>query len=198
MEIIIGKVLNNGEVKYINVSKGYEFDITAPLLQNFFSKEERLDAMLALGNLERLGATPHGKFVYYNNDIIHCCAEMRDNVSRNKVKHSAKTVGGMEEFYKVCKTGYFWMDGKWYVIANNSVTALSQADSSVMREPIDMSQFKLYNHADDGPLEQIRGRHFPSWAHLEATACESDKAFYVFKGDKLITIINPQKNKDND
>ena len=196
MEIIIGKVLNNGEVKYINVSKGYEFDITAPLLQNFFSKEERLDAMLALGNLERLGATPHG--MYYNNYMIHCCAEMRDNGSRNKVKHSAKTVGGMEEFYKVCKTGYFWMDSKWYVIANNSVTALNQADSSVMQKPIDISKFKLYKYADDDRLEQIYGHDFPSWAHLEAVARESDKIFYVFKGDKLIAIINPQKNKNND
>ena len=197
MEIIIGKVLNNGEVKYINVSKGYEFDIIAPLLRNFYSKEERLDVMLALGNLELIGATPHGKFVHYN-DIIHCCAEMRDNGSRNKVKHSAKTVGGMEEFYKVCKTGYFWVSGKWYVIANGSVTELNQANSSVMQKPIDMSQFKIHKHTDDDRLEQIHGRYFPSWAHLEAAAYESNNVFYVFKGDKLISIINPQKNKDND
>jgi len=197
MEIIIGKVLNSGEVKYINISDCYEFNITAPLLQNFYSKEERLDAMLALGNLELIGATPYGKITHYK-DVIRCCAEMRDKGSRNKVKHSTKTVGGIEEFYKMCKTGYFWMSGKWYVIANSSVTALNQADSSVMQKPTDMAQFKLYKHTDDGNLEQIYGRYFPSWKHLEAAAYESDKAFYVFKGDKLIAIINPQTDKKND
>lgn len=75
MNKIIGKVLSDGSVKHITLYDEYNYykhgDI-APILKNFYSRQERLDALLDLGNLYAFNPNSMDKFNNNINDTINC------------------------------------------------------------------------------------------------------------------------------
>lgn len=85
MSLYIGKQQESEVIKYTSVSWTPFYNGVASKLKNFYPTPKRVEALLELGNLVGLGATPYGKYSWDEGyDCIHCRAEIRDDKEKRE------------------------------------------------------------------------------------------------------------------
>lgn len=87
MNLYIGKLQNDGVVRYIAVPYEEQYNDVPRILGTFYSTDARVEALINLGNLVTLQPSPYKKWKG-QSDTVNCRAEIRDD-GREKRKASA-------------------------------------------------------------------------------------------------------------
>ena len=191
MEMYIGKLLPDGQVQHINVDYNVYSYTTGICLKNFYRSEKRVDDLLALGNLYKLGATPYGKYTN-DNDKVHCDAYIRDN--NNKPKgNRAETCPSKDAFFALGYYVFLYQDGCWFSKGTDGIVNISSPAYLryiAQKRKNGMEGLTLKTLDKDGLHSVIIQDDVKSWADLEATAKVEKKCFYVFRGNCLVATLN--------
>lgn len=124
----IGKENKDKTVTYIYChSDGYPSGV-GQTLKDYYTDEETIDKLLALGGLSYLGETPTSNEKYWNDGInpfdrinYHKCGAYKDRIiNGEKDEMPAVTVKDKKEYKKSqafdIEYVYLWSDGKWEII----------------------------------------------------------------------------------
>lgn len=193
MSVYIGKQMETGEVKYISVLWQPAFDMVGPMLRNFYRVEERVDALLALGNLMVVNGTPYGKWIWCN-DIVHCRAMIRDDKEK-KGRHEARYVSSEEAFLKLEGHLFLFKDERWYYRDGDTLTPfLPDKLPSTPENPLQGLEFMQLDAKGD--LCTLYNGEFKRWNDILTKSNEEQTTVFVFRNNKLIATINhPQNNQ---
>jgi hypothetical protein len=169
MKVKIGKLLPDGTVRHIEAEHQKTPETTIHLLKNFYSTEKRIDALLDLGTLSMLGATPYRK--KRNNSEMQCRSYIRDE-KRSSNKYEAKIAGSKELFLQSEGTCFLYQNGCWEVETNkNSLAGLT-----------------IYRIEPKGGLSSIETGKI-NWRCLAEKSKKENQTYYLFRDDQLVTII---------
>lgn len=191
MEMYIGKILPDGQIQHINVDYNVYSYTTGICLKNFYKTEKRVDDLLALGNLYKLGPTPYGKYPN-DDDKVHCDAYIRDN--NNKPKgNRAETCPSKDSFFALGHYVFLYQDGCWFTkdadgIVNMSSPAYLYCTARKEKNGIDELTVKTLDK--DGLHNVTIQDDIKSWSELEAKAKQEEKCFYVFRKNRLVAALN--------
>lgn len=193
MDAYIGKLLSDGQVKYICVSYYGHFQVTGMCLKNFYNKEKRVNDLLALGGLAQIGPTPYGK-KRGDEDKIHCDAYMRDNGCKSKEYRSATC--SKETYLTLGECLYLFQEGRWYMLNENRMTDISDTcfyHYAVQAKPSDLYGLTVKVIDKDG-FHNYHSGDVGTWKALKEKATEEKLSFFVFRNDRLVSIVNPGHN----
>lgn len=191
MSVYIGKQMETGEVKYISVIWQPAYDMVSPMLRNFYQTDNRVEALIALGNLMVLNGNPYGKWVWCN-DIVHCRAMIRDDKEK-KGKHEARYVSSEEAFLKLEGHLFLFKKGRWYYRDGKTLTTFLPDKIPVETEnPLEGLEFMQLD--EKGDLRTLYNREFKRWSDLHSKSDEEQTAVFVFRDNRLITTINHPLN----
>jgi hypothetical protein len=191
--IIIGKVLTDKQVKYIKCD-GYDTLFwAARTLLSFYSRENRLDALLDLGNLDWLGASPFGKYVF-DDDPINCISRIRDRKG-DAGEESADILPGKDIFRTARCPVFLFEDGQWSMYNNNECAALHSPYGILPSlRTYSFQSYSTIRYSHDAERSKENGKvkkfDFPNWSALMRKAGEDGDTYYVFCGRRLIATIN--------
>jgi hypothetical protein len=194
MKVKIGKLLPDGQIRHIEVFETGKLDKTAFRLKNFYLTEKRLDALLDLGNLYRLGATPYGKCKQYD-DLLYCCAAIRDE-SGSKKKHEATVSGNKELFIRSADVCFLHENGQWSILAGKRT--ISIANPEIIRQAIrhPLENIEVYSGLSASSFSKHH-EDFAGWKELKEFACSKKQTLYIFRRNRLVKTINhPQTKKE--
>lgn len=101
MSIQIGKLLPDGSVRHI---KALHETLSKNLVRKFrvfYPNDKRVDALLSLGDIQKLGPSPYGKWTG-TGDAVHCFSKIRDGretprQSAPRIADNADIFGRMED-----------------------------------------------------------------------------------------------------
>lgn len=188
MEIRIGKLETDGTVRHILLE--YADEKTIPLLLTFYSRESRLNALIELGNLERLFGTPYGKNTGYD-DTVHCRAQIRDNGAK-KIRNQYEVEENTRDYAKLNGCVLLYAQGVWYSLQNNNCERLSpQSRLNEASPAYPFDGIRLYMpDPENGGLDTISIQDFNSWDDLHAWTEINDAPIFVFRDNKLIATIH--------
>lgn len=198
---IIGKLQADGTVRSVYLHHDGYFSYAGRILRTFYRTEKRIDALLALGNLSRLGPTPYGKNVSTPQvpDIVHCRAYIRDCGSKQK-QEKAEIYPSKELFFAGAEVAYLYDNGHWYHVHRRRVTDISSPLVSYLKEEYgsypNLESVEIFSlKSGNYPLKRIT-RNVRTWQELDELATQERKKLYVFrqKDNRLIRIVRPQKN----
>lgn len=187
--IRIGKQLPDGSVRYIKLNFWKGYDVTSSTLKNFYPTEARVDALLELGDLNRLGSSPKGKWKG-ENDNVHCCSFGRDCGEKIKFCQSRLAID-CDNFSNHEELAYLFDRGTWYVFRNGrKEIPYPFCVSGLFNEKPSMEKLKIYeNKSSDYSI--LHSRKFDTWKEARETAIKEHTRFFVFLNNKLIHIIKP-------
>lgn len=77
MSIQIGKLLPDGSVRHIKALHETLSKDLVRKLRVFYPNDRRVDALLSLGDIQKLGPSPYGKWTG-TGDTVHCFSKIRD------------------------------------------------------------------------------------------------------------------------
>lgn len=114
MSIQIGKLLPDGSVRHI---KALHETLSKNLVRKFrvfYPNDKRVDALLSLGDIQKLGPSPYGKWTG-TGDAVHCFSKIRDGretprQSAPRIADNADIFGRMED------TCLLFDGGRWHVM----------------------------------------------------------------------------------
>lgn len=193
MNLYIGKQQQSGDIAYISVSWAPFYNDVPRILKTFYSKIERVDALIALGNMWYIGPSPYGKYDYgLNIDSIHCRAEIRDE---KKSKGSRLPRYGSEaEFLKLEGHLFLFKEGKWhYHYAEGFSASLPQTLPVISTKPLEGLEF--YYLDEKGEISYLYGKDYKSWDNIAAQSESKKSPIFVFRNNKLIKTINHPLNQ---
>lgn len=190
MNISIGQLHVDGTVRYVTTSD-YNNSRISSILQNFYSKESRVAALIELGNLVTVRPTPYGNSIGYD-DKVHCRAEIRDDKEK-KGKHLPK-YSTETEFLKLEGHKFLYKDGKWHSVYRGELTTELHINLSDVSAPT-LKGLEYYILDNKGELSSIYGRDVKLWSDLVGIANEKQAPLFVFRNNKLITTINHPLNQ---
>lgn len=190
MTIYIGQQQSDGTIRYVTTSDYNNSRITS-ILQNFYSKESRVTALIELGNLVTVRPTPLGKCNGYD-DIIHCRAEIRDDKEK-KGKHLPR-YGSETEFLKLEGHLLLYKDGKWHYHYKDGLSSTLPAALPVISNK-QLEGLEFYYLDEKGEISYLYGRDFKGWNDIVAKSNEQKSPTFVFRNNKLITTINHPVNQ---
>jgi hypothetical protein len=187
MKVRIGKLLPDGNVRYINLLNEEEPEATAFTLKNFYSVEKRLDVLLDLGNLNRLNPSPYGKYRWYG-DKVHCYAAIRDD-GTSKRKNEAILSESRDVFAKAAELCYLFENGNWTMLFGK------RSENIDFAQVLNVIKWKPFLHLEIYEFEKdnrFAKNHiaFADWKELKEYAERENKPVYVFRNNRLITTIN--------
>ena len=189
MELHIGKQLADGSVKYVTILNTGD---VIPILKNFYCRESRIDALLALGNIVSLYPTPYGKSLAWN-DIVHCRAEIRDDKEK-KGKHLAKYADTIETYSKIAGFNLIYSDGRWQYLSNGTPTDIDFTE--IPNASLDCFKgLSIYELGEAGSISKVYNNKCASWQELQDEAITNNKTFYIFRKEKLVATINHPLNQ---
>jgi hypothetical protein len=194
MTVRIGKLLPDGQIRHIEVFETGELEEIAFRLKNFYSTEKRLDALLDLGNLYRLGATPYGRYKWYD-DILHCQAAIRDD-NGSKKKHETAVSCDREFFTQSAEVCFLHENGNWLILAGKRM--ISIATPEIIRQAVlrPLEKLEVYSGLSASSFSKLH-EDFAGWKELEEFACSKNQTLCVFRKNRLVKIINhPQTKKE--
>lgn len=191
----IGKLRADGSVLFITLNYGADFKTDKSTLLRFYTREKRLDALLALGNLVSLAPSPYHKYRSEApfHDRVNCRAEIRDDFE-SKRKHQAKECENEEAFVTIYGPAYLWKGGVWYYVSKGECVKLAD-------KTIDKPKLPSLNSLKDCTIRHIdrKGEYQTYYKEkledLSAVqqAADSEKfIFFIFRKSKLIKTIHPQ------
>lgn len=189
----IGKVRADGSVLFITLNYNVDFDRNKSTLLRFYTREKRLDALLALGNLVLLQASPYGKYETDKSpcEQINCKAEIRDDFE-SKRKHQAKVAENIDEFANVYGPAYLWKDGVWYYVSSFVCTLLTEKTIPKAKPEPNYDKISLRCLTSDGKVERIYGEKFTGFDAAQHKANADQNIYFIFKDHRLIKTIHPQ------
>lgn len=112
MNLYIGKLQNDGVVRYIALPYEEQYNAVPRMLGTFYSTDARVEALINLGNLVLLQPSPYKKWKGYG-DMINCRAEIRDDGEKKESichsmpttsKHTPVLMPGFSSIWKVVGT----------------------------------------------------------------------------------------------
>lgn len=89
MSIQIGKLLPDGSVRHIKALHETLSKDLVRKLRVFYPNDRRVDALLSLGDIQKLGPSPYGKWTG-TGDTVHCFSKIRDG--RETPRQSASRI----------------------------------------------------------------------------------------------------------
>lgn len=189
----IGKVRADGSVLFITLNYNVDFDRNKSTLLRFYTREKRLDALLALGNLVKLQASPYGKYDTNksHDKQINCWAEIRDEFE-SKRKHQAKVAEDIDEFACVYGPAYLWKDGVWYYVSSSECTLLAEKSVPKAKPEPNYDKMSLRHLTSDGKVEKTYGEKFTGFDDVQRKANADQNIYFIFKDQRLIKTIHPQ------
>lgn len=199
MNAYIGKLQPDGQVKYISVTYDGAFDTVGMCLKNFYTNEKRIDDLLSLGNLYTLGPSPYGKYVDNSNDKIHCDAYIRDN--GNKPKGYRAETCNPETFFQLGECAYLYQEDNWIMKVESGAVNIS--DIRYMHNAVHKTGSTLMGlevkavDAEHGGLKTVNVRELQNWSALVAKANEDEATLFVFRANRLIATLPPNKQITN-
>ena len=188
MNLYIGKLQEDGVVKYIALPYPEQYHEVPRILKNFYSTPNRIDALLNLGNLVTLQPSPYKKWEGVD-DKINCRAEIRDD-GEKKGKHLPQFADTLEEYAKLEAYLILFKEGRWYFKTRDGFEDLATA---TIASPDKQSAFKgidLYKLSEKGEMTTVASSQFSGWGDMLDKAAAAGKTYFAFRGDKLITTIN--------
>ena len=192
MNLYIGKLQEDGVVKYIALPYPDQHPCVPHILKTFYSIPTRVNALLNLGNLVTLQPSPYKKWKGYE-DKVNCRAEIRDD-NEKKGKHLPQFVDTLEEYAKLKAYLFLFIEGRWYFKTPDGFEDLTTA---TIASPDNQSAFKginFYELSEKGEMNAVASSQFSGWKDMRNKAVAANKTYYAFRNDKLITTINHPLN----
>lgn len=183
MSIQIGKLLANGTVRHIKVTNEELSERFLRVLKRFYPNEERVDALIALGDILRLGPSPYGKWIDCRDDI-HCFGAIRDG--RRDNTHLPRTADSVEVFRSFADDCFLFAEGKWYFLAMEEQIPLEEYDFKPSKNTICNLIIFRNRQASLCPVPRMN-----SWQEIEEYAEREGEILYIFRGRRLVRIIKP-------
>ena len=183
MSIQIGRLMADGSIRHIKVTNEELSERFLRVLQRFYPNEKRVDTLLQLGDIHRLGPSPYGKWTDCY-DQIHCFAAIRDG--RRDNSHQQRTADSVDTFRSFADNCLLFAEGKWYYLEGEE------------RIPLEEYEFKPYKNTICN-LTIFRNRQaslcpaprMNSWQEIEEYAEREGEILYIFRGRRLVRIIKP-------
>lgn len=192
MNLYIGKLQEDGVVKYIALPYPDQHPCVPHILKTFYSIPTRVNALLNLGNLVTLQPSPYKKWKGYE-DKVNCRAEIRDD-NEKKGKHLPQFADTLEEYAKLKAYLFLFIEGRWYFKTPDGFEDLTTA---TIASPDNQSAFKginFYELSEKGEMNAVASSQFSGWKDMRNKAVAANKTYYAFRNDKLITTINHPLN----
>lgn len=192
MNLYIGKLQEDGVVKYIALPYPDQHPCVPHILKTFYSTATRIDDLLNLGNLVTLQPSPYKKWEGYN-DRVNCRAEIRDDHEK-KGKHLPQFADTLEEYAKLEAYLFLFKDGRWHFKTRDGFEAL---ETATIASPDNQSAFEginFYELSEKGEMTIVASSQFSGWKDMCDKAAAAGKTYFAFRGDKLITTINHPLN----
>ncbi len=204
MSILIG-LKTSGNIRYISVSPVYNasFNKVIATLRTFYKTQERVKALIDLGNLDWLGISPYKKCKGVD-DTINCESLIRDR-KLSAGKHGASYADDEKEFVKKLKGEnqgninccFLYEEGKWYILVGGHKENINTIDKSVLIKSRLMDGLKVYKYNPEDNYQKLSEESFLSWDEVQQSADESQTTYYIFRGEKFLTIIAPKPKQTN-
>lgn len=119
MNLYIGKLQNDGVVKYIAVPYEEQYNDVPRILGTFYSTDARVEALINLGNLVTLQPSPYKKWKG-QSDTVNCRAEIRDD-GEKKGKHLPQFADTIEDYANLNA----WLFFIWKVVGTSKPQTVS-------------------------------------------------------------------------
>ncbi|GAB6013604.1 hypothetical protein [Viscerimonas tarda] len=187
MNVKIGKLLPDGNVRHIDLLNVEEPEKTAFTLKNFYSVEKRLDALLDLGNLNNLNPSPYGKYRWYG-DKVHCYAAIRDD-GASKRKNEALLSESRDVFAKAVELCFLYENGNWTILFGKRSENIDFAQVLNVIKWNPFLHLEIYEFEKDNRFAKNHIA-FADWKELEEYAERENKPVYVFRNNRLAVTIN--------
>lgn len=187
MNVKIGKLLPDGNVRHIDLLNVEEPEKTAFTLKNFYSVEKRLDALLDLGNLSELNPSPYGKYRWCG-DKVHCQAAIRDD-SGNRKRNESMITARRDIFTTPVELCFLYENGSWTMLFGKHSASIDFPQILHLIKWKPFHKLEIYEFEKDNRFEK---KHyvFHNWKELEEYADNANKPVYVFRSNRLIATIN--------
>jgi hypothetical protein len=188
MNLYIGKIQNDGVVKYIALPYREQYQDVSRILKTFYPTDARVDALLNLGNLVNLQPSPYNKWKG-GVDKVHCRAEIRDD-GEKKGKHLPQFADTLEDYARLNAFLFLFQNGRWHFRTPKGFEDLATAAVIFQNPQDDFIGINFYELSEKGEMNPVATSRFFGWKDIQVKAVTDNKTYYAFRGDKLITTIN--------
>lgn len=189
MNLYIGKLQNDGVVKYIALPYPDQHPYVPHILKTFYSTEKRVDALLELGNLVTLQPSPYKKWGGCD-DKINCRAEIRDD-GEKKGKHLPQFADTLDDYNtKLDAHLFLFKEGRWHLNTPDGWEDLATATVTSHGRQDAFRDITLCELSEKGDMCTIDTTQFSGWRDMHDKASAGNKTYFAFRGNKLITTIN--------
>ena len=189
MSIQIGKLLANGTVRHIKVTNEELSERFIRVLKRFYPNDQRVDALLELGDIHRLGPSPYGRWTDCR-DEIHCFGAIRDG--RRDNTHLPRIADSVELFKSYAEDCFLFADGRWYYLSD--VERIPIEDYFIKPVKNTVCNLTVYYNEKSSLYATPRMR---SWQEIEEYAEREGKILYIFNGRRLVRIIKLSTFKED-
>lgn len=189
MSIQIGKLLANGTVRHIKVTNEELSERFIRVLKRFYPNDQRVDALLELGDIHRLGPSPYGRWTDCR-DEIHCFGAIRDG--RRDNTHLPRIADSVELFKSYAEDCFLFADGKWWYLSGEERIPIEDYFIKPVKNTV--SNLAVYYNEKSSLYATPRMR---SWQEIEEYAERDGKILYIFNGRRLVRIIKPSTFKED-
>lgn len=186
--LYIGKIQNDGAVKYIALPYEEQYHNVPRILKNFYPTDTRVEALLNLGNLVNLQPSPYNKWKG-GMDKVNCRAEIRDD-GEKKGKHLPQFVDSLDDYARLDAFLFLFQEGHWYFKTQNGFEDLATTAVILQNPQNDFIGINFYELSEKGEMSPVEAKQFSGWKDIQSQAVTSNKTYYAFRGEKLITTIN--------
>jgi hypothetical protein len=196
----------NGKIRYITLESDSlsQFDRIVNTLRNFYKKPERIEALIELGNLEWLGPSPYKKSKG-DDDTVNCLSKIRDR-KWSPGKHGSSCAGDEEEFLKaidrnrrdyLVNCGFLFDEGKWYILVGGHKESIEAIDISILKKEKLMERLVVCFYRPTNNHRKLEPQAFRRWSEVQDAADRLGRKYYIYRDEKLISVIHPQKQIEN-
>lgn len=197
MNLYIGKLQNDGVVRYIALPYKEQYNAVPRMLGTFYSTDARVEALINLGNLVTLQPSPYKKWQGYG-DKVNCRAEIRDD-GEKKGKHLPQFADALEAYARLDAFLFLFQEERWYFKTQNGFEDLATATIAFPEKQDAFKGINLYELSEKGEMNPLATSRFSGWKDMQIQAVTDDKTYYAFRDEKLITTINhPLKQQNNE
>lgn len=197
---LIGKLEPDNTVTYIRLHFDGYYSWAGRILQTFYSREHRVDALLSLGNISGLGPSPFNPSKG-DDDQINCRAYIRD-YKRKRSEESAIRGVTPEIFHTLDSYVYLFMEGRWHVPVDGEfrdikgVSPYGILDQDGWKYPLSgLTVFRFESNKsymnNAVVLKEVPTHELRTWDGILQRS-ESEKAtYFIFRGTRLVSAVNP-------
>lgn len=193
MNLYIGKLQNDGVVRYIALPYEEQYNNVPRMLGTFYGTDARVEALINLGNLVTLQPSPYKKWKGHG-DTVNCRAEIRDD-GEKKGKHLPQFADNPEEYARLNAWLFLYMEGRWHFKTQNGFEPLSSVQVTFSSQKDAFKNISLYELSENGSLNCVHTIHSESWKDMQTKAVTEKKTYYAFRNDRLVTTINHPLNR---